>query len=144
MAELEKTADYYFNFVIDVTAFPSKEAARNFCIFHSLDALSYNTTIRTVTELDRGFFENFNEKILINPRFFENSSSHQYMKEIFLPLLPGSFTFSFNMLSLKTKDNKWKQITYQEIKEQNYQAYFVQDLAYPFFFTENRTKGELL
>jgi hypothetical protein len=142
LEELKKSANYYYNFVIEQSYFPSEEAAHNFCIFHSLYAIGYSTAIRKIKNVERGLFENYNQKILINPRFFEDSHSNIGQNEIFLPLLPGSFTFSFNMLTLKKRTNKWHQITYEDIKECHYQEFFVQDLAYPFLFTEKRFLGD--
>lgn len=144
MEELIKGADYYLEFVIDTTKFPSIEAARNFCIFHTLEAAGYNEAVRKVNNTPNGLFENYDKKIFINPRFFADShSGNEHRVEIFIPLLPGAFTFSFNALSLKSRNGKWTQINYKEVKEKQYEGFFVLDLSYPFFYIEREGEGNL-
>lgn len=143
MEEINKFSEYYINNVLDPEKFPNEEAAWNFALFHTLDATGYKNALVAMFDTTEGIFKDFSKALYVQSRFVQDShiNKQELKPEIYCSMLPGASTFSFNMLSLRTREGKWKQIHYEDVLSQNYKPLFVQDLNYPFFYEEEKNYG---
>lgn len=135
---LENFAKYYLNNVIDLNKFANESIALRFAFFHSLDATGYKYALIDMFDTDRGLFKNYKNTTFVQSRFVDDShvNNETEKPEVYCSMLPGAETFSFNLLTLRTKDRKWKQIKYQEVLEKGYKPFYVREVPYPLFFTE--------
>lgn len=142
MISIKKGAEYYLNYVIDETHFPNKEAAWNFCMYHTLDSAAYKSAIFSMFDTPSGLFKGFSEAVQVETRFQSGSNHTENEKSVYISFLPGASTFSYNRLTLKREDELWEQVTYDQIIDSNRKEYFVKELRHPFFFKERITNGK--
>lgn len=138
MVEIRKGADYYLNFVVDATHFPNREAAWNFCLYHTLDSAAYKSAVFSMFDTHNGLFENFSKTVQVETRFQSGSNLIENTRSVFISFLPGASTFSFNRLTMKREDGLWELVTYKQILERNGKEIFTKELSHPFFFKENK------
>ncbi|WP_088361989.1 hypothetical protein [Bacillus cereus] len=134
MEEIKSGAEYYMNYVIDINQFPNKEAAWNFCMYHTLDAFAYKSTVGDVYDTEQGLFERYSQTIKAENRFQSGSNYSIEEDTVYIAFLPGAPTFSYNRLTTKNEKNLWEQSIYSEIIKNNAKEVFVKELTYPFFF----------
>ncbi|MCK2000215.1 hypothetical protein MZM54_02290 [[Brevibacterium] frigoritolerans] len=137
MSSIRMGADYYMNYVVDVSQFPNKEAAWNFCMYHTLDSAAYKSAVLTMFNTSSGFFERFTELIKCETRFQLGSNLREVSDAVYIAFLPGASTFSFNRLTVKHSLGLWELATHKEISEYKAKEFFVNELNYPFFFAVN-------
>ncbi|MED2737324.1 hypothetical protein [Bacillus toyonensis] len=133
MELIKSGAEYYMNYVIDVKQFPNKEAAWNFCMYHTLDAFAYKNTVGYVYDTEQGLFERYSQIIKAENRF-QSGSNISSEDTIYIAFLPGAATFSYNRLTINNESDLWEQSIYSEIIKNNAKEVFVKELTYPFFF----------
>ncbi|MGF7535442.1 hypothetical protein AAGG74_17460 [Bacillus mexicanus] len=136
LKNLKKGADYYMNFVLDERQFPNKEAAWNFCMYHTLDSAAYKRAVLTMFDFGEGLFKDYSKTIVAETRFQTGSNLIEDPNLVYISFLPGAPTYSFNRLTLHRKDKSWELSTYRQLTEINAAEKFVKELRHPFFFEE--------
>ncbi|MFP7487251.1 hypothetical protein SFC65_24140 [Priestia filamentosa] len=138
LEEIRKGADYYMNFVLDERQFPNKEAAWNFCMYHTLDSAAYKRAVLTMGDFGDGLFKGFSHTIMAETRFQTGSNLVEYADVVYISFLPGASTYAFNRLTLHRADQTWELATYQHLLDIKADERFVKELKHPFFFVENK------
>lgn len=138
MLNLRRGADYYLNFVLDKNQFPNKEAAWNFCMYHTLDSAAYKRAIIEMFDFGEGLFKCYSKTIMAETRFQTGSNLVEYDNTVYISFLPGASTYSFNRLTLRRKDNTWELTTYNHITKTDAEEKFIKELSHPFFFEEGK------